>query len=421
MSQHDRARVRTPLLGVLVIASAAGLVAMGVTSCRRRRRLAQYRPMSPETVPTIRVRLTPLPVESADISTTSPCRILAGGPGDLRLSEPLRPALVRLAGGTWHIAGQSIEADHLEIVTDPPGRVRLGSREYRGSLRLLAVGDGRFLVVGHVNLESYLAGVLPEELYAHWSLQAYRALAVAARTFAMYQMRNFGASHDYDLDATQRSQVYGGFSSETEKAWRAVRSTHGQVLAYGPAGDERVFLAQYSACCGGIVNDAGVLRGGTDIPPLRGGQRCDDCRACSRYRWAAVTVSKRDLYDCLAATYGRVRALQGLARLRVTERTSYGRAVWVEAVDPDGRSARLRFSSIRTALFSGGLPAARKLHSMNCRIRDLGQDIQFYDGRGFGHGVGLCQWGAEGKARKGSSAEQMLEFYYPGATIIRPY
>ena len=71
-----------------------------------------------------------------------------------------------------------------------------------------------------------------------------------------------------------------------------MRATHGQVLAYGPPGQERIFMAQYSACCGGTVNAASVIRDAPDIPPLMGGQPCDDCRYCPRYRWGPVRLAK---------------------------------------------------------------------------------------------------------------------------------
>ena len=71
------------------------------------------------------------------------------------------------------------------------------------------------------------------------------------------------------------------------------------------------------------------------------------------------------------------------------------------------------------ALLFGGVRAARGLYSMNCDIVDRGGSIEFANGRGFGHGVGLCQWGAQGKALQGWTAERILEAYYPGATLYR--
>ena len=98
-----------------------------------------------------------------------------------------------------------------------------------------------------------------------------------------------------------------------------------------------------------------------------------------------------------------------------------GRAVWVDAVGNDGKKVRLRGEDVRLALIFNGPPAAKKLYSMNCRIVDRGKFIEFADGRGFGHGVGLCQWGGQAKALKGWSPERILQFYYPGATLYRVY
>ncbi|KPJ70441.1 MAG: hypothetical protein AMS14_10690, partial [Planctomycetes bacterium DG_20] len=306
-----------------------------------------------------------------------------------------------------------------ELVVQPVGEsyLQCGSTLYRGRLHLKPAADKKFLIINHVDLESYLAGVLPKELYPAWSLETYRALAVAARTFAMYHRKHIGSGRDFDLGADTASQVYGGFSAETDKSWRAVQSTHGVVLAYGSEGDRRIFLAQYSSCCGGIVNPAKVLRNVADIEPLRGGQRCEDCQFSRQYRWPPVRVAKLDIFVALKGAYGsKAEALGGVKAVRVASRTDYGRALWLDVVGSrPGSNLRIRAEDLRLALLRSGVARARKLHSMNCKIRDLGALIEFRDGRGFGHGVGLCQYGAEGKARRGWSAEQILEFYYPGS------
>ena len=82
---------------------------------------------------------------------------------------------------------------------------------------------------------------------------------------------------------------------------------------------------------------------------------------------------------------------------------------------------RLRADDLRVALARAGASGARNIYSMNCQWRDAGAAIEFFDGRGFGHGVGLCQWGAQGKAAAGWTAGQILQFYYPGARVKRLY
>jgi stage II sporulation protein D (peptidoglycan lytic transglycosylase) len=414
-----RGRARTPVLGVLAAICGAVVFTAVMSSCLRYRQLGRRRPLRLEGVPVVRVRLNARPLETAEVSTTGAWEIRGDDRLLLKGRRALKATPFSWRDGDWRFLANLSGAETLTV--DPlDGRAIFDGREYRGKLCLVRSGDG-VLVVNHVDLESYLTGVLAKELYSHWALEAFRAQAVAARTFALFHMTRSGLTRDYDLTDTQSSQVYGGFTAETDKAWRAVRSTHGIALAYGPVGREEIFLTQYSACCGGVVNTARVLRDAPDIPPLRGGQVCDDCRDCPRYRWPSVRVSKRELYRCLAREERTVAKLGALRAVRVARQTDYGRPLWAEVVGPDGRVARVRYDVIRGALIRGGAEAGRKLQSMNCSVRDLGANIEFVNGRGFGHGVGLCQWGAQRKASDGWTAEQILDFYYPGAERVSIY
>jgi stage II sporulation protein D len=394
--------------------AVAGLLA----SCAREK--APWRqPLTLVHVPTIRVRLTAQALQTATLASTAGYRLWVDGKPVSQSAGALPSATVRHSGGRWSFNALSVEGT--EAMLEPLGGfLRVGKTSYRGRLRLLAAGD-QFTIINDVDLESYLAGVLSEELYPTWSPATYQALAVAARTFALYQMKTAGAGRDFDLGDDQASQVYGGASAEMDKSWRAVRATHGQVLTYGPAGQEQIFLAQYSACCGGVVNGASVIHQSPDIPPLAGGQRCDDCRQCPKYRWGPVSIPKAEVYRAAAQAYPAVANLGGLATIKVTAATPYDRPVWLDLVGSDGRSVRLRAEDLRLALLRSGLPAAKQLYSMNCRIEDAGRTIEFADGKGFGHGVGLCQWGAQGKADRGWRAEEILWFYYPESRIQAAY
>ncbi len=375
----------------------------------------------------IRVRVTSGSVESATISTTGGYHIIAGirgaQPGGgrtvLRSADHLGDTEVSRSAGQWRIG--DLTATGEQIIVEPAGGslVRLGRLSYRGHLRLLAKGPGRFVVINHLDIENYLVGVLAKELYDSWSPETYRAQAIAARTYALCKKMTFGATHSYDVLATTADQKYGGFLAETDKSRRAVRSTRGWVLAAGAEGKERIFLTQYSSCNGGYVNGAYVIRNAPDLEPLRGGQKDPDARFFTELAWPTVRVAKSDIHAAVAARYEAARRLAGVKEIRVVKRTAYGRAVWVDIIGPGGRSIRIRAEDLRLSLVR--TPAGRGLRSMNCRIRDLGDAVEFHDGKGFGHGVGLSQWGAEAKAQRGMSAEQILSFYYPGAKLFRAY
>jgi stage II sporulation protein D len=375
-------------------------------------------PAPATSVATVRVLLTSPASSEAEISTTGAYHLTVDGKLVAQSAAAMPAATVRYRGGKWQIGSLSLPGREAVLAPSGGSLVRLGGKCYRGNFHLLADNGNTFLAVNHVELEGYLAGVLPKELYATWAPATYEALAVAARTFAIYNCVTTGRSSQYDLGDNQASQCYGGQSAETAKSWAAVNATRGVVLSYGPKGQERIFLAQYSASCGGQVNGAYVIRNAQRTEPLEGGQICNDCAACSRYRWPAVRIRKPDILRALGARYDAARRLKRLDRIDVVSATPAGRVVWVD-VGGDGSPVRLRLEDIRLALLSDGPADAQRLNSMNCRMVDRGDAIEFTDGRGFGHGVGLCQWGAQGKALKGWSAEQILAFYYPGATLYR--
>lgn len=421
-----RSRLRLAACIPLAMLAAACLgAAVLLSSCGRPDRAmtpVDQKPLRFEGVPTIRVRLTSRPIDRRTLYTTGAYRILADGRQVVQESGRLEKAVCLRQDGRWQLGLITTDARTLELIPDRGARVGVDDAMYRGTLVLLADGPDRYYVHNHVDLESYVAGVLPKELYASWHVETYRALAVAARTYAMYEMATRGQNGSFDVWDSQASQVYGGMLAETDKSWRAVRDTHGWVLAWGAPGEERIFLAQYSACNGGTVNGAHVLRPVKQIiPPLAGGQADPDGQSCPRYSWEPVQIPKARIYRALASRYDKIRALGGLRTIRVKERTEYGRAIWLEAIGPDETGVTLRAEDLRSAMLMAGVNEAKRLYSMNCELRDLGSVIEFYNGRGFGHGVGLSQWGAEDKAARGMSGEEILEFYYPGAEIFAAY
>jgi stage II sporulation protein D len=373
------------------------------------------------SVPTIRVRLSGGAEQSVTLATTGGYRLRVDGADVAGSGAAMPPTPFSYNGRTWRFGNLTAVGSEAMLVPAGDSFLRFGNNSYRGRVRLRRLNDA-LLVVNELDLESYLAGVLQKELYPTWEPETYRALAVAARTFAVYQMTAAGRGQDYDLGDDQGSQVYGGVTGETAKSWSAVNATRGQVLAWGEGGQEKIFLAQYSACCGGRVNGAYVIRNAPQVQPLIGGQACTTCGACTKYRWPAVAVAKTDILKAVSAAYPAAAAeLRNVASIRVAEATPYGRAVWVDLYDSAGRMMRLRAEDLRLALLRSGSPNTRSICSMNCDMVDHGRTIQFANGRGFGHGVGLCQWGAQGKAEAGWKAEEILSAYYPGAKLYRVY
>jgi len=407
-----------------VALAVAGVILPGVPSgCRPSEPTPGHQPLSP-SVPaavTIRVLLGTDAPTSVIIATTGGYRLRLDGRILSRSAGPLGPTSVSRNGQTWQFNEMTATGRQVSLEPSAGSFVRCNQKSYRGSLRLVAHRERDIAAINHVNLESYLAGVLAKELYPSWHIEAYRALAVAARTFAVYHIKTDGKARDYDVTDGQSSQVYGGLAAETHRAWDAVQDTIGQILVCERDGRDWLFMAQYSSCCGGITNGAEVIRNAPQAAPLAGGVQCNDCTGSSRYRWPTVRVPKSDIFAALARAYEAVGAMDGVDRIEVASQTPYGRAVWVDIIAPNSRSIRIRAEDLRLALLRARVPSAAGLYSMNCRIRNLPHAVEFHDGRGFGHGVGLCQWGAAAKADKGFSAGEILRCYYPGAKLICLY
>ncbi len=334
--------------------------------------------------------------------------------------------------GPWkplqlELAGRAYRARELRIVPETSGALELmvgfggqarGLRRYRGELRVHLADDGTADVVNALDMEQYLGGVLRGELYPSFHYETYRAQAVAARTYALYSKYTSPAGRHWDVQATESSQVYIGVAGETKQALRAVNDTYGQVCCWHTSSGPRIFATYYSSTCGGMTQDAANVWPFERFPrpdTLRGGVSCHYCSKSKYYRWPAVRISKVDLTSRLVARYDHLAGIGPVQRVEVIERTRRGRPKRVRIVGRSGGDTTLRSEDLRLVV------GASVVKSTHCRITDGGDHVLFSDGRGYGHGVGMCQWGAEGLARLGKNAGQILQYYYTGCVFKRAY
>jgi stage II sporulation protein D len=305
--------------------------------------------------------------------------------------------------------------------------IRIKNHDYPGQIRLLADDDApdRFDMINHLHMERFLPGVLDRELFSHWHPTMFLAQAIAARSYAMHKIQ-IGRRGDFDLEATTASQVYGGWT-QNARALEAVDTTRGLVLTYG----QEVLPAYYSSCCGGTSQDASLaFPDGDDAAPLRGRQRGGWCAGSHYHRWGPLVRPTSTLVRRIAlwgrAHGHRVAALRSLSQIRVERRNSVGRPSQLEIRDRRGRTFDIRSESFRHACNykHASLPsvaASRRLPSAHVNIAVNATRVCFTNGRGHGHGVGLCQYGAEALACSGYNAASILNFYYAGATVRSMY
>lgn len=369
--------------------------------------------------------------------------VALGGDGELILTDDAtgQPVGAIPAGVRWTVVpdpagvrlvrpGGSRSEPHPGVfaVNVTEGRFAMADgRAYRGRLDVVGSAAG-LLVVNRVPLESYVAGTIGAELGARRpnELAALRAQAVVSRTFAL---KNRGRWEMYGLDAFAdvRDQVYGGIASETPQVWHAVRATAGQVLVYHGHPIDAYFHSTCGHSTAGVEEVFATAAARPYLRPVsdaRGGGRyyCDiSPRFRWREEWDATTlraILSRTLLTTMAVGGD---GLQPITDMEITHTTRSGRVSELRIAFAHG-DIRVPGAKVRTIL----RPApGRLLGSQSFALhvtREGGRVMRLVaTGAGWGHGVGLCQWGAVGRARAGQDYRAILATYFPGTRVERLY
>jgi stage II sporulation protein D len=345
-------------------------------------------------------------------------------------------------GGSFILKTDTLErtlvAPSIELRPSREGPMRLGGVAHSGWFLLLSrpdVSPGAFDVVEFVALEKYLPGVVAAELYPHWSPAAYEAQAIAARSYALHERSRRRAAEDpFDLENTAGAdQAYSGADSSAA-ARRAVEKTRGQALTW----QGTVLRAYYSSCCGGrpgSARDTWPTSSGFEFnlaAPLQAAPREHACHGSPNYAWT-VTGARADLAPRLSAWGAEnghaIKDLKSVKSITVARRNAAQRPAEFDVTDADGRVFRIQADALRHAANSAAKAGGKTLPAPENGERLRSGDVEpmvegsvvVFAGRGFGHGVGLCQFGAEGFAMRGWSASKILALFYPGAAVTQLY
>jgi stage II sporulation protein D len=333
------------------------------------------------------------------------------------------PATVRLSEGKIVIAGREYSGADVMIVPGEPYIFSINGKSYRGKLTLLvnSTRDG-FHAINVVPLEPYLAGVVGAEMPGYWEPAALEAQAVASRTYCLYIKQRFGKNRQWDVQRTQANQVYNGLKAETKRVWQAINKTWGQVLVCREgSGPEEIFPGYYSSTCGGNTEDSrGVF--GSPCSALVG-RDCPYCKYVAKpgiFYWPTVQYEKPEVTRRLLLRYPNLLRLGDIVDMVPAVKSEYdafSRVTSVRLVGSTGQTDIVRGEDLRLAIDRTG----SRIRSAAFKIVDRGDKWAFVSGRGYGHAVGMCQCGAQGMARQGNSARQILSYYYTGARIKRLY
>jgi stage II sporulation protein D len=276
--------------------------------------------------------------------------------------------------------------------------IEVNKKTYRGAVWAY-LREGRLALVNHVPLEEYLYGVLAKEVPASWPEAALQAQAVAARTYALYHVLK-RTPELFDVFSTTASQVYGGRASEKTASRNAVDATKGLVLSYA----KKLALPLYHANSGGMTAAPEDIWG---WPAAYLTARTDEfSRDMKNFQWDGAVAA-----DELAGHLQKAGcALPVMETITPLQRDRSGRITRL-ALQEGKHTAYLSGNSFR--LLAG--PA--QIKSAHFTVERNNQSFIF-NGSGYGHGVGMSQWGACNMARQGYRAEQILQWYYPGTTMV---
>lgn len=362
--------------------------------------------------------------------------------------------------------GKPVLATSLKVepsLTDGNHYVEVNRKQYRGTITLhRTTGKMGLTVVNTLPLEQYLYGIVPDEMPSEWPAEAVKAQAVAARTFALYNLHKHAAD-GYDVCATVDCQVYGGKSSETEQATKAVDSTYGQVILY----NEKPIQAFFHSSSGGFTENSENVWG-TAFPYLRAVADYDQKSPASKWEKNLLPADlsaalKREGYnigevraielsvlqslpvsDPDRGISGRVKSIRmigdkGSATLTGTKfRTLFGLKSTlfdIKVIIPLDKSVDVRitdsYGDREMKSIEINLPPRQETGLLNekqniRRITGRPGEMIVVTGSGWGHGLGLSQWGAKGMAEKGPAGDptyfkEILKHYYQSTVIKKVY
>ncbi len=379
----------------------------------------------PKGTPIVRVRILEAQ-QQVTLTGAQPPKVhtsLAPSPKQVNLARGT-PVTVRRTESGWSIGSMSIGPGELTLEPGADGSLSVNNQPYHGRYRFVPASQGKFDVVNDVDVDSYLKGVVSKELLWDWLEETYKAQAIVARTYALYEKAVAGSGRSWDLLPDERSQVYGGINAETSKSRHGVEATAGVVVGYGSSGQEKIFHSYFSSCCGGISQSAADAFGDAPTEPLSDqnvGARCNDS---PRFNWGPIEIRKDEFTRRIRA-WGEQRnrserGMGSLSRIDVQYTNRFGRPI--QFIVTDARNARysLRSEELRGAINFNASPATKLPSSFFKPVNDPDK-IRFVDGHGAGHGVGLCQWCAEVQAEHGVPHEQIIARAFPRSRLVRAY
>lgn len=300
---------------------------------------------------------------------------------------------IKLGGQILRGTPITFEAKGAEVFID--------GKPFRHAITFFVQKD-TLMVVNEVLLEDYLKGVLPWEANPKWKLEALKAQAIASRTYAFFQMLK-RVNQPYDVSNTVMSQVYKGKRIEEPNTARAIKETRGQILVY----EDKVFATYFHSTSGGTTTRADYVWNYKSHPSLMG-TKTEFSYESKHFRWEN-RFKRQDIEEKLRAKGIEVSGIESIAAVDID---ASGRARNFEIKYTEGK-VKVHSNQFRIWMDPGKFKS-----TLITWITREGDEFTF-KGKGWGHGVGLCQYSAKKMAELGYNHRQILEYFYGGSRITQ--
>ncbi|MBN1823558.1 MAG: SpoIID/LytB domain-containing protein [Endomicrobiales bacterium] len=323
--------------------------------------------------------------------------------GKKRNIEPGNDYLARYSEGVVTLNGLRLKPPFRVIPKHDGSFIRVNGRRYRDNIIVIKAG-AKLNVINELGIEDYIYGILPREVNPSWPLESLKAQAVVSRTYALRNLRRH-EKDGFDVCNKTHCQVYGGVESEDARSNKAVDKTRGEVLVY----KGELAQALFHASCGGHTEDPKYVWTWTsDVPPYLRGRKDRYCCDSPHEHWENKIEASLIKSRLNKAGYpvGNLRSISFFGN------------------DGSGRPKTLKIRHSRGTL--NILPAKFRMavdpwlvkSAMITSVKESGGSFVF-KGKGWGHGVGMCQWGAKAMSERGKDYKDILGFYYPGTKVER--
>jgi len=320
--------------------------------------------------------------------------------------------LVQARNGMLVFNNEQLDTDRIKFVPDRNARgddlIRLEGKPYHDSIIIKVYGKNKLMAINETHLEKYIYGILPYEVDPEWPIESLKAQAIVSRTFALKNMGKRHAGCDYDLCNEVHCQVYGNAGAEKKRSNKAVDQTRGMVLTYNGELANTVF----HACCAGYTAAASnVWKSGKDEYPYLSAVKCRYCTDSPHYSWKS-TLAGAELRKKLNKAGHRMAKITDISHYNKTK-SGRSRMIKIKYLAESGAKKHiiLPSSGFRMAVSPWTIKSTKFTS-----IKKTGDEFEFR-GNGWGHGVGMCQWGARGMSERGFDYRKILEHYYPGTRL----